>query len=285
VRLPPQEPAGRPPSFEFLIPLGWERREESLAFARQHGLGVEITAFLSGPLVNNPAARALAEENLAAELAGFRRRTFHGVFLDLAPHSRDEAIATVSLHRIERDLATARRLGCRKVVFHLGFNPLVGGQRHRAEFLDRQASFWSGILDRHPALEICLENQWESDWTIFEDLFEMVGAPRLGMCLDVAHAHVHSHFTPHAWIAHMAPHVLHLHWTDNHGDRDRHAALGAGNIDWSAIIAAGAPCDTVTLEMNALPLVRRSLAFLAQRGLLPCLPIPPRAHTRESLLV
>lgn len=144
------------------------------------------------------------------------------------------------------------------------------------------AAFWGEILALHPAAEICLENQWEPDWTIFEELFERVGHRRLGMCLDVAHAHVHSHFTPEAWVERMQPHIFHLHWTDNHGDRDRHAPLGAGNIDWPALISAGTPCETVTLEMNSLPALRRSLVFLAQHGLHSPLPLLP-THDLEPL--
>lgn len=256
------------PEFEFLMPLGLEAREERIAFARQHGLGVEITAFLSGPPLNDPELRSGIEQELKADLLDFAApRTFHGAFLDLAVHSADDAIAELSRSRIERDLLTATRLGCRKVVFHLGFNPVIGGIRHRTDFLARHASFWSELLSRHPEAEICLENQWETDWTLFEELFETVGEPRLGMCLDVAHAHVHSHFAPEAWVEQMRPHIRHLHWTDNHGDRDRHAPLGAGNIDWPALLAAGAPCRTVTLEMNSLAALRRSLAFLGQKGL------------------
>lgn len=261
------------PCFEFLIPLGADLRAERIAFAHQHELGLEITAFLSGPPLNDTASRADLEGRLAEELADFGgSRTFHGVFFDLALHSADAAIASLSRCRIERDILTAARLGCRKIVFHLGFNPLIGGSRYRTEFLDRHATFWSDMLAAHPGVEICLENQWEPDWTIFEDLFERVCDGRLGLCLDVAHAHVHSHFAPEAWLKRMKSHILHLHWTDNHGDRDRHAPLGAGNIDWPALFGAGAQCKTVTLEMNSLPDLRRSLAFLAQRGMRPTIP-------------
>lgn len=257
-------------NFEFLIPLGADQRGERIAFAHQQGLGLEIAAFLAGRPLNDPDFRADLERELAEELADFSgSRTFHGAFLDLAIHSADAALAELSRCRIERDLHTAARLGCRKVVFHLGFNPLIGGSRYRAEFLERHVTFWSEMLAAHQDVEICLENQWEPDWTIFEDLFEVIDHPRLGLCFDVAHAHVHSHFAPEAWMKRMGSRILHLHWTDNHGDRDRHAALGAGNIDWSAIVAADVPCRTVTLEMNSLPALRSSLAFLVQHRMRP----------------
>jgi len=268
------------PNLKLLIQLGAEEREERLFFARQQDLGVEITAFLSGRPLNDPVFRADLERDMAKDLADFTGLiTFHGAFLDLAVHSADEIIAATSRRRIESDLITARGLGCRKIIFHLGFNPLIGGQRHRTEFLERNISFWNEIVARHPDFEICLENQWETDPTIFEELFEAVDHRRFGMCLDVAHAHVHSHFAPEAWAERMRPHILHQHWSDNHGDRDRHAALGAGNIDWSTLAAPAVP---VTLEMNSVAALRRSLSFLGQRKLRPT--FNPYPTTFEPLL-
>jgi sugar phosphate isomerase/epimerase len=267
VKLAEDEIARRAPDLKLLIQLGSEEREERLFFAKQQDLGVEITAFLSGPALNDPVFRAGLERDLAKDLADFPGLiSFHGAFLDLAVHSADEIIAATSRRRIECDLITARGLGCRKIIFHLGFNPLIGGRRHRTEFLERHISFWNEIVERHSDFEICLENQWETDPTIFEELFEAVDHPRFGMCLDVAHAHVHSHFAPEAWAERMRPHILHQHWSDNHGDRDRHASLGAGNIDWSPLSVPSVP---VTLEMNSVAAVRRSLSFLGQRKLRP----------------
>lgn len=256
----------RDASFFFLVPLGAQRRGERLAFATDHGLGVEVTAFVSGEPLTDQAARRNLERALSREFADFSgMRTFHGAFLDLSPHSQDDEIASASAHRIERDLVTAVRLGCEKVVFHLGFNPLVGTPRYRSEFLKRGADFWAQILTRHPHAVICLENQWEPDWTIFEELFALVDSPRLGLCFDAGHAHVHSHFAPEAWIRKMRPHLRHQHWTDNHGDSDRHAALGRGNIAWPTIIKAGAHLDTVTLEMDDPSAVLASLRYLAEQ--------------------
>lgn len=268
------------------MPLGAHRRDERLAFAAERGLGVEVSAFVSGEPLTDPSARRNLERALARELAAFPGpRAFHGAFLDLAPHSEDDGIATASAHRIERDLATAVRLGCGKIVFHLGFNPLVATQRYRSGFLKRSADFWQRTLARHPQIVICLENQWEPDWTIFEELFAMTPSPRLGLCFDAGHAHVHGHFPPEAWIRRMRPHLRHQHWTDNHGDRDRHAALGRGNIDWPGIIAAGSHLDTVTLEMDDPAALQASLCFLAEQRILPAWPRPRLETSRPEPLL
>ena len=261
-------PVDRGATFSFLLPLDVAQPAERLAFARRHGLGVEITAFVSGLPLNDPAVRIKTEQEFLRELEGFGGiRTFHGAFLDLALHSSDQKVAAIARERIERDLATAARLACSKVVFHLGFNPLITGSSHRHEVVDRNAEFWRSAAAAYPMLTIGLENQWEPDWTIFEELFAAIGNPCVGLCLDVAHAHVHSHFDPAAWLQKMRCHLVHMHWSDNCGERDRHAALGIGNIRWDSILDAFRPWEraTATLEMNHLSGVARSLNFLEQR--------------------
>jgi sugar phosphate isomerase/epimerase len=264
--------------FSFLVPLGGDNRAAHLAFANEHEFGVEITSFVAGDPLNLPDARAALEADLERELADFSGiKTFHGAFLDLALHSQDHDIASLSASRIERDVITASHLGCEKIVFHLGFNPLIPAARHRDDIVDSHAEFWGRMLVKHPGISICLENQWEADWTIFAELFETLRHPRLGMCLDVAHAHVHSHFSPAVWRQRMAPYILHMHWNDNGGDRDSHQPMGAGNIDWPEIFeACSSHPSTVTLEMNGIPALEQSLAFLARQGV--------RASTHEALL-
>lgn len=257
----------REANFSFLLPLGASDIASRVAFARRHDLGVEITAFVSGPPLNDSAERRQTEQELRRELEGFCGiRTFHGAFLDLALHSSDEKIAAISRERIERDLETATRLECSTAIFHLGFNPLITSASHREEVIDRSAVFWRAMSAAYP-VTIGLENHWEPDWTIFEELFEAVENPRVGLCLDVAHAHVHSHFDPCAWLQKTRRHLVHMHWSDNCGTRDRHEPLGAGNIRWDAIIDFFRPWErpTVTLEVNPLPGLVRSLRFLEQR--------------------
>lgn len=255
--------------FQYFIPLGAERRDERLAFAAERGLGVEVSAFVGGDALNTPSARTRLEEDLETELAAFPGpKTFHGAFLDLALHSPDTELAALSRRRMERDLVTARHLGCEKIIFHLGFNPLVAVQRYREEVVHAHAAFWPEMLARHPGITICLENLWEADWSIFAEVLDRVPHADFGMCLDVAHAHVHGHYGPEAWIRGLARHIRHLHWSDNSGDRDSHLTLGRGNIDWPAVLDACADWTsaTVTLEVSELPSLDRSLAFLAREG-------------------
>lgn len=255
--------------YKFLIPLGRERREERIAYADSQGLGLEVTSFIGGDALNDSAARAILESELETELSSFSGlKTMHGAFLDLAIHSDDERITAISQSRIERDVLTALRLGCEKVVFHLGFNPLVPGERYRQHLVESHVNFWTYVLSSYPGVTICLENQWETDWSIFQEVFTAVQHADFGMCLDVAHAHVYGHYSPTAWIEAIPTQVRHMHWSDNYGDRDSHLALGMGNVAWEPILASGDLWKTltVTLEVTELASIKRSLAFLKKRG-------------------
>ena len=53
----------RAPRVHYLIPLPWQDRARHLAYAKAHGLGLEVTAFCSGPALNDPATR---KENACA---------------------------------------------------------------------------------------------------------------------------------------------------------------------------------------------------------------------------
>jgi len=265
--------------YTFLVPLTWEERRQRLAFARRYGLGVEVSALIGGEALNNAGVRAEREAALEKLLNNFSgMKTMHGAFLDLAIHSRDEAIAAISRSRIEADIVTAQRLGCEKIVFHLGFNPLIPPSNYQDELLHAHSLFWNVIAEKYPGILICLENQWEPDWSIFGELFQRVSHPRVGMCFDAAHAQVYGHFGPVTWIQNLAPHIFHMHWNDNHGDMDSHLPLGSGTIEWEKIHLACLKWNSVsiTLEINAQPALETSLRFLDQRGWLPHpLSIPP----------
>ncbi|MHB1309882.1 MAG: sugar phosphate isomerase/epimerase family protein, partial [Limisphaerales bacterium] len=257
-----------PDSHQFSIPIGWDDHAKKLAFAEQHGLGVEVAAFATGPALHDASARTQMERGLGIALRDFpNARSFHGAFIDLNLHSEDPAIAAIARQRIGRDVETASRLGCRIVVFHTGFNPLVPVRRYEEEFLDRHAAFWPAMADQWPDITICLENMWESSPQLWERLLRGIAHPQVRMCLDVAHAHAYGDFAVETWMDRLKGRIAHMHWNDNHGDTDSHLALGEGNVPWKNILAATRALPgrvSVLLELNSLPGIRQSLRFLTE---------------------
>lgn len=59
---------------------------------------------------------------------------------------------------------------------------------------------------------------------------------RVGVCLDLGHAHIEEEIG--AAVQAAAPRLLHVHAHDNRGDRDDHLVLGRGTIPWKTVAAA-----------------------------------------------
>lgn len=257
-----------PDDFHFSIPIGWDDLSEKLLFAGDALMGVEITAFATGPGLASAAARVEMERGFREALQDFPgRRSFHGAFIDLSVHSEDPVVAAVSRDRIHRDLDTAIQLGCRTVVFHTGFNPLVPVSIYEDQFIERHSAFWPGVANQWPGISICLENMWEPSPHLWMRLLRGINHPQVRMCLDVAHAHAYGDFAVESWMDLLSGQVAHMHWNDNMGDTDSHLAIGDGNLPWSKVIArtrAFAEQMTLVLELNSLTGIRKSLRHLEQ---------------------
>jgi sugar phosphate isomerase/epimerase len=90
------------------------------------------------------------------------------------------------------------------------------------------------------------------------------------MCLDVAHAHAFSTESHADWFSAVGRWIAHMHWNDNHGDRDSHLAVGDGTLPWREIWETAATLEvepTVVLEMNRIENIKRSLGTLARWGM------------------
>lgn len=273
-------------SISITIPTGWADRADKRAFAMERGLGLEIGAFLGAAARDDMAVRRKMEHAFRHELDGFPYPvSYHGSFLDLALHSADEGIASLSRRRIVADLQTASRLGCEKVVFHTGFNPLIPQRYFWGHFLEAQRSFWGTVADQFPNVTICLENQWEPTPEIFLSLLQAIDHPNVQMCLDVAHAHVYSSQVSAAgWVERLYPHIRHLHLNDNHGDEDTHLGIGEGSVDWPEVVAGlevfGETLPSLVIELKSLAAITRSLDILDGLGLYPEDPWSPLASSQ-----
>jgi len=68
------------------------------------------------------------------------------------------------------------------------------------------------------------------------DLAARHPAERVGVCLDLGHAHMQEDIP--AAVRMLGPRLLHVHAHDNRGDADEHLVLGRGTIPWKQVIAA-----------------------------------------------
>lgn len=250
----------------------WSDRHAFYDLALKYSSGLEIISFAMPEVINTPS---LVQEHLSAykeELPSFGyRKSLHGAFIDITPHSPDKAVRDVSTKRIYESLNIAVELDCSEVIFHTGINPMIRNPDYLPKVIDDQAEFWSEVIRNFPMLTVCLENMWEGDGTAFSKIIEQVGDRRLGMCFDSGHANVFGACSPETWIKDMVPHIPYMHWHDNLGDNDSHLALGDGNIDWKRLISALVLFDqppTIVLEVGAIEDVSKSLDYLMSSGLM-----------------
>jgi len=73
--------------------------------------------------------------------------------------------------------------------------------------------------------------------TALKDFIFETGATNLGICVDAGHCHMQG-ISPADFIRASGDLFLETHFHDNYGDRDAHAPIGHGNIDWPAVIDA-----------------------------------------------
>lgn len=256
-------------ALQYYIPFGWDQCTEKVQFARDRGHGLEIGVFASREGVSDPIARRDYERRISKRLHRFPGPfSMHGAFIDLAVHSDDTNIARYSRDCIFDDVRLATRLGCQKVVFHTGYNPLIPARKYREIFYSAQIDFWRQAAAVSPELTICLENQWENDPAILLELMQGIDRPNVRVCLDVGHAHAYSKVPAVDWLRLLTPFLAHMHWNDNLGDTDSHLPIGEGSLEWAAILRETQRLMdpvSIVIELNSLTAIQQSLAFLEEQ--------------------
>lgn len=95
------------------------------------------------------------------------------------------------------------------------------------------------LLDTVPAnVRLAVENTPlpSGDISVIMDLVGRYPADRVGVCLDLGHANIAG--DPPAAVRTAAPRLIHLHVSDNLGERDDHLVPGRGTIPWGRTVAA-----------------------------------------------
>lgn len=238
---------------------------ESAARISELGLGVEVVFYDTIDLYPQVkwenllgVADVLADEGIEATVHG----PFHGINLG----SQDSHQREFSLKALLSGLEAARTFRSPIMVMHSGYLPQYSpGSREKW-----MAHFVSGLdqlLERASELEvrIALENTYEQDTGLFQEIFEHFPTPVLGMCLDAAHATCYGRVHPATWSLNFADRICHLHLSDNDGREDLHWELGRGVVDVRAIVAPLAKQESTASVTFETPLesgeISRDLFF------------------------
>ena len=233
--------------------------EQWVTLARKECASFEVMEpfFLSG--IGNlgkygQIARQFRETGMAASV--------HGAFIDVNPASGDPDFREHSRRRCRESCEIALELGAGNVVFHSSAFPFLRGT-YLENWAVSCASFYEELAARYP-VRIYIENAQDLDPTPLKHLMERIHSDRIGVCLDVGHAH-YSRTPVGQWFDQLGPWIRYLHLSDNLGEFDDHLPPGKGSIDWAQVSKRWESLGKeipITLETGNLKSTKESIAFL-----------------------
>ena len=194
-----------------------------------------------------PSGDFAAADTIARRMSehGIRVASIHApLYPDVRTYKKDRWYSLSSgdeAHRLESVAATARvagwlaRNGGGTVVLHTSF-PAGQWYPHRwGAFL----SSLNELLDAVPAGVRCAVENTPVDsgeTSIVRDIVDRYPADRVGVCLDLGHAHIQENTLSAVRTA--GPRLIHVHASDNRGEKDEHLVPGKGAIPWTGVTAA-----------------------------------------------
>jgi sugar phosphate isomerase/epimerase len=257
-------------SLIYVQPLIHETFSDFVDFAEANKFNLEIATFAYANVFDTDWQKVLHEHE--KKISPFKGKlSFHGAYQDVLVHSIDNKISEISKARVLESLEVARKLNATKVVFHSNYNPLVKDNYFRKNWVEKNAAFWSEILKKYE-VTILLENIWELTPQVFEELFNDIKSPRLKICLDIGHLNVYSKVPFHEWAGKLGSKISYIHVSDNCGERDEHAEVGKGKIDWQEFTKVIEECQMlpeIVLEQTTLEKTQQSLSFMEKNRIYP----------------
>lgn len=178
--------------------------------------------------------------------------TVHGPFQGMSLGALDGHIRDYSLEVLCRGLEVARCFRSPLMVFHTGYLPQYP-PKTRARWMANFSSNLEILLQRASDLDVLpvLENTYETDPDLLQEIFDRFPGPDLGMCLDTGHATCYGKVDPTVWSRQFVDRICHIHCSDNDGKQDLHWDLGTGVVNFPAILAPLAALEntsSVTFE-------------------------------------
>ena len=237
--------------------------EVVLPLCEKYGLGIEIQGFYNPREIKNKNKILRKYKRLLPEDIS---RYFHAPFADLCLGSATPKIVDVTRFYFDYAYKMAKKLNVKRITVHHGYIP---GTSYPPNWINRSVAFWNEYLKDK---DICfdMENQCEVDGTISREIVEKVNNEKLGLNLDIGHAHCNSKAEVVDWIKLLGDKITYVHLHDNHGQSDEHLGLGKGNIELVKVLESlneYAPNAVWALECR-LEDMESSIEFLKQNKLI-----------------
>lgn len=214
-------------------------REEIREFA---SMGFDFAELSMDPPKGLPENLSLLVPELKATLSTYgvglvvHMPTFVWV-ADLTPRIR-----RASLEETVEALTVARSLGASYVVLHPGgFSGLGEMVREKSQQIALESLGYLIHSARELGMILAIENMFpKGGWLVTPEDFlgVMERFPELMMTLDVGHGFIKGGLQRvFSFIDRLGDRIIHVHMSDNWGERDDHLPIGAGRIPFSEVVS------------------------------------------------
>jgi sugar phosphate isomerase/epimerase len=163
--------------------------------------------------------------------------TIHAPFMDLRPGALDPKIRRATVHRLRQVFDLAPDFRPRSIVCHPSFDKRYYVSTE-AQWLEKSVATWRPFLALAEAMDtlIALENVYETDPYLLEELLCSLRSPHLCFCFDTGHFNAFAEAPLDDWITRLGPLTGQLHLHDNHGITDEHLPPGEGNFPFRDLL-------------------------------------------------
>ena len=202
--------------------------------------------------------------------------TFHAPFMDLRPGAIDPKIRETTIDRLEQVFELAPYFHPSTIVCHPSFDEkyyVAGKQLWLANSIETWGHFLK--LAGEMGTTIALENVYETEPELLNQLLSAFNSPHLRFCFDTGHFNVFSRTPLDMWMEKLAPYLGQLHIHDNSGAADDHLPVGEGNFPFArffAMLRERNLSPIVTLEAHSEGDLRQTVQNIKMMNLLsaPC---------------
>jgi len=203
--------------------------DKYLELSKKYNLGFEYNEFYEPKLLDNEKEL----NNIINEYLKLNRvnDTMHGVFYDITLDSSDPKIAKVAFDRVKSSLDIAIKLKCKGVVFHTNYITWMKADFYKDNWVKVNKEIYLKLIEEYKDIEIYIENMFDLEPYLLARLMEEINNPRIGVCLDIAHASI-SNVDIEEWFRVLGKYIKHIHINDNDKIVDSHLELGKGIIDY-----------------------------------------------------
>ncbi|MCR5646905.1 MAG: sugar phosphate isomerase/epimerase [Acholeplasmatales bacterium] len=241
--------------------------DKYLELSKQYNLGFEYNEFFIPSILDD-------EKRLNEIIDEYKKLnrsndTLHGVFFDITLDSQDEKIKNISYERVRESMVIASKLKCKGVIFHTNYITWMKDEPYRNRWVELNAKAYLKLAEEFKDLEIYVENMFDLDPYLLRRLMERINHPRIGVCLDIAHASI-SGVAIKEWFDNLKPYIKHLHINDNDKKVDSHQELGKGLIDYNEAYKYIKELDsktTILIEISDYDKTVNSIKYLKDGGL------------------